>query len=126
MLNNKKSFFSILKGSIIAIVITLISMFVVSVIFTLTNISEAFIPQIIIAVTSISILIGSIIASINIGKMGILNGALVGFIYLFTIYLLSSIIVCGFSFNIKSLIMIGISLVLGIFGGIIGVNISKK
>ena len=126
MLNNKKSFFSILKGSIIAIVITLISMFVVSVIFTLTNISEAFIPQIIIAVTSISILIGSIIASINIGKMGILNGALVGFIYLFTIYLLSSIIVCGFSFNIKSLIMIGISFVLGIFGGIIGVNISKK
>lgn len=126
MLNNKKSFFSILKGSIIAIVITLISMFVVSVIFTLTNISEAFIPQIIIAVTSISILIGSILASINIGKMGILNGALVGFIYIFTIYLLSSIIVCGFSFNIKSLIMIGISLVLGIFGGIIGVNISKK
>lgn len=126
MLNNKKSFFSILKGSIIAIVITLISMFVVSVIFTLTNISEAFIPQIIIAVTSISILIGSILASINIGKMGILNGALVGFIYIFTIYLLSSIIVCGFSFNIKSLIMIGISLVLGILGGIIGVNISKK
>ena len=126
MLNNKKSFFSILKGSIIAIVITLISMFVVSVIFTLTNISEAFIPQIIIAVTSISILIGSILASINIGKMGILNGALVGFIYIFTIYLLSSIIVCGFSFNIKSLIMIGISFVLGIFGGIIGVNISKK
>lgn len=126
MLNNKKSFLSILKGSIIAIAITLFSMFIVSVIFTLTNISEAFIPQIIIAVTSISILIGSIISSINIGKMGILNGALVGFIYIFTIYLLSSIIVCGFSFNIKSLIMIGISLVLGIFGGIIGVNISKK
>lgn len=126
MLNNKKSFLSILKGSIIAIIITLVSMFIVSVIFTLTNISEAFIPQIVIAVTSISILIGSIISSINIGKMGILNGALVGFIYLFTIYLLSSIIVCGFSFNIKSLIMIGILLVLGIIGGIIGVNISKK
>ena len=126
MLNNKKSFLSILKGSIIAIAITLFSMFIVSVIFTLTNISEAFIPQIVIAVTSISILIGSIISSINIGKMGILNGALVGFIYLFTIYLLSSIIVCGFSFNIKSLIMIGILLVLGIIGGIIGVNISKK
>lgn len=126
MLNNKKSFLSILKGSIIAIAITLFSMFIVSVIFTLTNISEAFIPQIIIAVTSISILIGSIIASINIGKMGILNGALVGFIYLFTIYLLSSIIVCGFSFNVKSLIMIVISIVLGIIGGIIGVNFSKK
>ena len=126
MLSNKKSLLSILKGSLIAIIITLISMFIASVIFTFTNISEAYIPQIIIAVTSISILIGSIISSVNIGKMGIINGALVGFIYLFTIYFLSSIIVCGFSFNTKSLIMIGISLVIGIIGGIIGVNFSKK
>lgn len=117
---------SILKGSFAALIITLVSLFIVAAIFSFTELSESLIPNIIIIITSVSILIGSVISSLKIGKMGIVNGIFVGLIYIITIYLLSSITVCGFGFNIKSIVMIISSIVLGMIGGIIGVNLSKK
>ena len=126
MVDKSKRIINILKGSIISILITMGLILIASVIFSFTNVPERIIPIVIILITSISIFIGSIISSKNNAKMGIINGALVGVVYLFTIYLLSSIIFCGFSFNLKSLIMILFSILLGIVGGIIGVNLNKK
>jgi len=52
-----------------------------------------------------------------------LNGALVGIIYMVFIYILSSIFVSGFSFNLQSIIMILVGVLTGTIGGIIGVNL---
>ena len=61
-------------------------------------------------------------ATTNLKKNGIINGALVGLIYILVIYFLSSIIEKDFSLNIQSIIMIIASIIAGGIGGIIGVN----
>ena len=125
--NNSKSgnLLKIVKGSIISIVISLILLLVTALILTYTNVSENIIPSAVIVISALSILIGSILSSMNIKKNGLLNGALVGLIYMLVIYLISSIAITGFGINTKTIIMLVASIVAGVIGGIIGVNIHK-
>ena len=88
------------------------------------HIQESMMAPVVIVITAISILVGSSISSLKIRKKGIINGALVGLIYILTIYLISSITRTGFLLNITSIIMIVSSVIAGIIGGIIGVNLS--
>ena len=112
----------VLKGSAFSIVITLIGLLIYSIILSYTSVAESTMPTIIIIITGISILIGSTISTSNIKKNGIVNGMLVGLIYITLIYLLSSIITGNFLLNINSIIMIIVSVLTGAVGGIIGVN----
>jgi len=116
------NFLNILKGVIISIIFTLIFLFVFSIILTYTNISESFITPVIIVITAISIFIGSSIGNIKMKRNGLLNGALIGGIYLLSIYLMSGIINQNFSFSTASIIIIVAGMICGMFGGIIGVN----
>ena len=124
-IKEKSKFINLLKGSITAIVITLISLVIFSTVLANTNINENTIIPVIIAVTAISILIGSIISVSKISKKGLLNGALVGLIYITIIYLLSSLVNGNFSFDFNSLIIIISAIIAGMFGGIIGVNLKR-
>ena len=125
MENYEKSnlFFNILKGVIISLLFTVICLFIFSCLLVYTNISENLMQPVVIVVTGISILIGSSIGNRTIDKNGILNGAIVGVVYISCIYLISSIINGNFLFNIQSLIMIATGVIAGAVGGIIGVNI---
>ena len=117
-----RNFTNIIKGVIISIVFTLISLFIFSVILTYTGVSETFTAPVIIVSTAISIFIGSSIGNLKMKRNGLINGALIGGIYLLSIYLLSGIINQNFSLNTQSLIIIIAGMVCGMFGGIIGVN----
>lgn len=119
---NENNIIKILKGSAISIIITLIGLLIYSIILSYTSVSESTIPTIVIIITAISILIGSTISTSNIKKNGIINGMLVGLIYITVIYLLSSIVTGNFLLNITSIIMIITSVLTGALGGIIGVN----
>lgn len=114
----------IVKGSIAAIVITLILLFIFAILLTYTKLQENIISPVVIVVTAISILIGSSISTLKIKKNGLLNGALVGIIYIVTIYLISSITGSGFACNINTIIMMVSSVIAGMLGGIIGVNLN--
>lgn len=116
---------TIIKGSIISIILTMISLLIYAMLLTYTNISENTISTVVIVVTAISILIGSSTASKKMKRNGLVNGAIIGGIYLLTIYSISSIISGNFNINIKSIIMIGIGTLFGVIGGIIGVNTKK-
>ena len=118
----EKSFKKILVGSTISVGITIIGLIVFSILLTYTGIGESTIPTVTIIITGASILIGSTIAMTNLKKNGIVNGAIIGFIYIFVLYLLSSIIEKNFSLNINSIIMIISCVIAGALGGIIGVN----
>lgn len=129
--NSKKTFENIhsynyhvnmLKGIITSMILTLLLLFIFANLLTYTDMSESTIPPVIIIITAISILIGSSITTIKIKKNGILNGALLGIIYISIIYILSSATKTGFTFNFSSIIMIIISLISGAIGGIVGVN----
>ena len=117
-----QKFINIIKGVIISIVFTLIFLFIFSIILTYTTISESFITPTIIVITAISIFIGSSIGNIKMKKNGLFNGALIGGIYLLSIYLLSGIINQNFFLSTQSIIIIISGMICGMFGGIIGVN----
>lgn len=112
----------ILKGSVISIVITLIALIIFASLLSYTNVAESTIPTVTIVITIISILIGSSLCMSNVKKNGILNGAVIGLIYILVIYLLSSILEGNFGLNTYSIIMMIGSVLAGALGGIIGVN----
>ena len=112
----------ILKGSILAIVISIILLVIFAIVLTYTNFNENMTPTVIIIITAISILIGSQITASSIKKNGILNGIVVGLIYVLFLYLMSSTISKNFSLNNYAIIMIAASIAIGGLGGIIGVN----
>ena len=116
------NFTNIIKGTIISIIFTLIFLFIYSLILTYTNISESLTNPVIIVITAISIFIGSSIANLKMQKNGILNGALIGGLYLISIYLLSSIINKNFGISMQTIIIIVAGMICGIIGGILGVN----
>jgi len=118
-----KNMINILKGSALSIVVTLILLFIFSIVLTYTSVQESLIAPVVIVITAISILAGSSISSLKIKKNGLVNGALVGLIYILVIYLIFSITGSGFMLNITSIIMVVSAIIAGIIGGIIGVNL---
>lgn len=120
-----KNIVKIIKGSTVAIIITLLGLLIYSVILASTEIGENTINYVLIGISALSILIGSIISVSKIAKNGMLNGAIVGGIYIVILYLLSSIINLNFDINSNSIILIFFSMVAGMLGGVIGVNIKK-
>ena len=123
---NNKSLINILKGLGIAFIITFVFLLILSIVLTYTNVSENIINPTIIIITAISILIGSSISNIKIKKNGLVNGGIIGGVYIILLYLFSSIFSMQFSLTMQSVIMIITGIVFGILGGIIGVNISSK
>ena len=118
----KSSIIAICGGIGISIVLTLIFLFIFSLVLTYSDVKENVISPVIIIITGISILIGSSIATIKIKKNGILNGAIIGGIYILLIYTISSLINTNFTLNITSIIMMISGIVTGMIGGIVGVN----
>lgn len=122
----KKNIIRILKGSAFAIVLSIIMLFIFALLLTYTNISESTIMPVTLTITGISILIGSTISTRKIKKNGLVNGGIVGLIYIIILYLSSSLCLSGFSLSSNSFIMLAVGVITGIIGGIIGVNLNKK
>lgn len=120
--NENKTLINILKGVGISLIATVIMLIIFSIILTYTNIQESAINPVIMIITAISILIGSSLGNTKIRKNGLINGGIIGGVYILTIYLISSILNWKFSLNIQSVIMIITAVIFGILGGIIGVN----
>lgn len=116
---------NILKGSIIALITTIVFFLIFALILTYTNITEETIFPVIVVITGISIFIGSSLGNIKIRKNGIINGGFIGLIYMLFLYVISSFFMGDFSLNINSIILIIAAILAGMLGGIIGVNIGK-
>ena len=118
----EKAISNIAKGVGISLGTSFLLLIIFAILLTFTEVSESMINPVIIVITAVSILIGSSIGNIKIQKNGLLNGAIIGAIYMITIYLISSILNWEFGLKIESIIMIAIGMIFGILGGIIGVN----
>ena len=125
-INLNNNIVKVIKGSIIAFLISIMLLFIFASLLVYTNIQENTIKPVVIIISIISILVGSSLSSIKIKRKGIVNGALVGTIYITVIYILSSICFVGFELNLESIIMIISSIISGMIGGVIGVNIDSK
>ena len=122
---NQSSIIKIIKGSITAILLSLILLVILALLLAYTNVPESIITPTIIVISALSILIGSFISSIKIKKPGIINGGIVGGIYIITLYILSSMVQKDFGINTYAIIMIISSILAGCVGGVVGVNMKK-
>ena len=122
MFENNKPIISIIKGTLISFLSTIILLTIFALLLVYTDLSEELIRPVIITVTGISILIGSSIGTRKIRKNGLQTGGIIGVLYILIIYIKSSIVNMNFSLNLVSLIMILIGIIGGTLGGIIGVN----
>ena len=114
-----------LKGLIISIITTIILILIFSVMLVETNIREEYIDTVIIIISSISILIGTSISTIKLKKNGIINGIFISIMYMLILYIFSSILNGNFSIEIQTIYMMISGILLGVLGGIIGVNIKS-
>ena len=124
--NLKANIIRIIKGSLLSIIVSVIFLIVFAMLLTYTSLSENTITPIVLAIVGLSILLGSYLSTKKINKKGILNGAMVGTIYMLILYIISRVIFMDFSINASSIIMIICGIIAGIIGGIVGVNTNKK
>lgn len=122
MEKENKSIVNIARGVGISLIATILLLIIFSIVLTYTNIQENVINPVIMVITAISILIGSSIGNIKIKKNGLINGGIIGGVYILTIYLISSILNWQFGLDAQSIIFIVVGIVFGVLGGIIGVN----
>ena len=113
---------NIFVGVIISFACTILFLLIYSILLTYTNLSENTMNVVITLITAISILIGSSMGNMKIKKNGLINGGIIGGVYLIIIYLISSLLNWKFNLSIESIILILAGIGFGILGGIIGVN----
>ena len=116
----------IFKNVVFAYIITLILIVIYSFVLTYTSVPESSIPLFTFVSGMISVFIGSSMAVIKIKEKGLINGAMVGLVYILVLYLLSSIFATGFGVNGYAFSMILFNVIVGMIGGIIGVNMCKE
>jgi putative membrane protein (TIGR04086 family) len=126
MEDNKNNFFILLKGLFLAYVITLVLIIIYAMVLAFTKVPESTMPVCTIVISLISVTISSSLMVSRIKEKGLFNGALIGLLYIGSLYLISSVFDTGFGVSGFSLIMILISILAGCIGGITGVNLSKR
>lgn len=112
-----------LKSLAISVFITLLLLFVLSLILALTSVKENMMSFGIIFISTISILLGSFFASKKIKEKGIIYGAVIGLCYMLILYLASSLINSNFELTVKAVSMFLFGILGGAVGGILGVNL---
>lgn len=120
-----KRIFVIMKGVLLAYFITFILLLIYSGILTYTSVPESSIPTCAFAISMISVFTASSIMVIKVKEKGLKNGGLIGLIYILLLYILSSITSTGFGLTTFSIATIIFNILLGMVGGIIGVNLAK-
>ena len=115
----------IFLGSTISIISSMILLLLFAMILIKSNVQENTIVPVVLVIMACSILIGSSICSMKLKKNGVVNGAIIGAVYIGILYILSSVFVTSFAINMKTVLAIIVALVFGAIGGCLGVNIKK-
>lgn len=124
-LKNSNSLFTILKGALTALIVSLVGILIFAFVIKLTSISDGLIKPINQVIKVISILFGSILAFKNGVEKTLPKGIIIGVLYTILAFLLFSTLNGKFDFNISLLLDV-------LFGGTIGLissiicNIFKK
>jgi putative membrane protein (TIGR04086 family) len=122
-LNDHNNLMSILRGIIVSYIITIPTFIIFSFILTYTNFPEKYILPVVVITTVISILMAGSTVTRSVKDKGWLNGGIVGFIYVFVLYIVSSLIYGNFAINRYVITMVIIGILVGAIGGIVGINI---
>lgn len=123
MEEKNNNFLKIFKFVGVAYLMTLIFLVIFAALLAYTNVPESFMDTGVLIIILFSILISSFLSVKKTKENGLKNGAIIGAVYILLLYILSSVFVTGFSLTAYSIITIILSGIIGMIGGIIGVNI---
>lgn len=110
------------KNLLLSILISLILIAILSVVMSNTSMNDNLLNPIVIGIVTFSLLIGAFNMSRSKKEKGIVFGSLLGIVYVFILYLISSIVLMNFSLSISSIFFILLGILGGAVGGILGVN----
>lgn len=111
-----------IRETIFSVILTIILIFIISLLMAFTSISENLILPLTIGAVSLSLLICAYRIAKNKKEKGILYGVGLGALYMVILYIISVFISFDFSVSTNSLIMIFLGILGGAIGGILGVN----
>ena len=113
------------KAILISYIITIPTFVILALILANTDFPHKYISPVVVITTIMSILVAGSMVSKKAKSRGWLHGALVGFVYMFVLYILSSIVFNNFSIDRYVLTMAVIGILTGSIGGIMGINIKR-
>jgi len=116
----------LIMGVITAFLLSLLFTLLMSAIYTWTNISESTLPYSAYTINALSTLFGAITAARFAGKKGWLYGGTTALIFSLLLAIIGSLIDLSASFQAQTLARILILILIGTFGGVIGVQFRRQ
>ncbi|MGE4283977.1 MAG: TIGR04086 family membrane protein [Clostridia bacterium] len=123
---NNVSVGTVLKGIILAYMITLVVFLIFAILITYSDFSENAIPTVVVVTTVLSIIFAGARVARKAKSKGWLNGAISGITYMVILYFISCLALTGFVFDKYVIYMLILGLFSGAFGGIIGINLKGR
>ncbi|NLV89025.1 MAG: TIGR04086 family membrane protein [Tissierellia bacterium] len=114
----------LLKGLVLAFIITAILILISSILLTYTNLSESKMNLLNTIVMIISITAGSAYVAVMVKEKGWINGGLLGLCYYLILLLINILFLKPLVVDVYLFSRLIISIVMGIIGGIIGINMA--
>jgi len=118
----KLSFLKVAYGVLNAYVTTLFLILALSAVFYFSSLSEEFVPKAVIAVTALSIALGSFKATRDLERGGWLHGGLIGLFYV-ALIIIVRFLTDGIVYSPHIVLDLVIGILIGAFAGAIGVNL---
>ena len=126
MSERRSTFGIVLKGVLLTCVLNILFILVYATILAYTDVAESTIPTVMFVINLVGIFIASSISAIKIKSNGLKYGGLIGFVYIIVLYLLGAFTSVGFALSSYSIATIIFNILIGMVGGIIGVNLAKN
>ena len=117
---------NILKGVLLALVLSVILTALAAVFVCFMNVSDRTVSNLIFAVSAVSVLAAAFVLAKNSEQRGLLNGLLLGIGYFAVLAVLSLIINGGIGFGSQLFFRCFAILAAGMLGGVLGINTKKE
>ena len=117
---------SVIKGALIALSFSLISILVFAFVLRFVAIDDAMIKPINQGIKILSILIGTFIGLKKCKEMGLISGLIIGVLYTFLAFVSFSILDGHFDFGISCINDLLFGAIFGAISGIIAINFKRK
>lgn len=117
---------AIIKGSLIALCISLVGILIFAFILKYASISDKAIRPINQIIKGVSVLVGVFVAMRKVDKMGLVGGLLIGIVYTMLAFVVFSILDGNFEFNLTLLNDLLFGGIMGAICGIIAVNVKRR
>ncbi|OEH84562.1 hypothetical protein BHU72_08625 [Desulfuribacillus stibiiarsenatis] len=106
--------------------VSLSLLFILILVVNFTGIPETAIQSVTYAIHILGVIVGSMKAGFSAGKKGWYYGGLTALSYILFIFVTGSLLFSDVTFNVTALTQSIITLLIGVIGGIIGVNFSDS